>query len=93
MIARFTSRYERAQSKEGFSFRFFCDLCDSFVEIPEGIGTPDAQALDEAKAQARRYFNMCHKCGKWICDSHYNEDEMQCIVCAPPESSLPRQHE
>ena len=30
-----------------------------------------------------RHFNMCHACGKWVCDLHYNEETMNCVECAP----------
>lgn len=72
MTAIFTSRYELVQTKEGLSFRSFCDLCDIFVETPETAGISYGEALTEAKTQARRYFNMCHKRGKWVCDGRNN---------------------
>jgi uncharacterized OB-fold protein len=35
-----------------------------------------------AEKEARQYFNGCYKCGRWICDEHYDKNEMMCVDCA-----------
>ena len=83
MTAVFTRRYETHKTLRGFCFTFYCDLCDGSVTTPEYQTDAFEEALSLAQSEARRQFNMCHQCGRWICDEHYNEDEMQCIACAP----------
>jgi hypothetical protein len=79
----FTARYTMIGEDGGFRFRFYCQLCE------EGhlTGLISAGSFDEAFqiacSQAKRHFNGCHRCGKWVCDAHYNEDEMMCSNCAP----------
>lgn len=82
-MAVFTQRFKTVKTENGFRFVFFCDLCDHAEETEEIISESYEEALREAQVSAKRYFNMCHNCGKWICDEHYNEDDMQCIECSP----------
>ena len=89
MTAVFTRRYETHKTLRGFCFTFYCDLCDGSVTTPEYQTDAFEEALSLAQSEARRQFNMCHQCGRWICDEHYNEDEMQCIACAPRRNGGP----
>ena len=89
MTAVFTRRYETHKTLRGFCFTFYCDLCDGSVTTPEYQTDAFEEALSLAQSEARRQFNMCHQCGRWICDEHYNEDEMQCIACAPRRERRP----
>ena len=86
MTETFTKRFRTIKTPEGFKFQFFCDLCDQCVETPEIKNESYEIALNEAQEYARKFFNMCHECGKWICDEHYNEDEMKCVDCSPKEN-------
>lgn len=89
MTAVFTKRYETHKTSRGFQFTFYCDLCDSCVTTGEYVTDSFEKALYQAQADARRYFNMCHACGRWTCDEHYNEDLMQCIECSPRKERRP----
>jgi hypothetical protein len=64
-------------------------MCDySYTTGWIAAGSDDeAQLL--AEKEARHYFNGCHKCGRWICDDHYDMNEMMCVDCA----QLPRMKE
>lgn len=36
--------------------------------------------------EGREHFNLCHKCGKWVCDAMYNADVLHCADCTPWEN-------
>lgn len=86
MKSVFAGRFKTMKTKDGFRFRFYCDLCSFCVETQEIKNKSYEASLAQAQEEARKYFNMCHTCGKWICDEHYNEDEMNCIICSPKEN-------
>ncbi|MEA5012433.1 MAG: hypothetical protein VB100_12035 [Angelakisella sp.] len=67
----------------GYCFSFICALCDDGYTTGRVIADSVSEALAIARQEARPYFNRCHKCGRWICDRHYNIDEMMCAECAP----------
>ncbi len=62
-------------------FSFLCDLCDrSYTTRP--LSSRDlAEAQRLARGEARRYFNRCHRCQRWVCDTHYQADYMLCTLC------------
>ncbi len=64
-------------------FTFLCCLCDIGYTTGWIIASSAGEAKKIAEQEARPYFNRCHKCGRWVCDNHYNEDVMMCTVCAP----------
>ena len=67
----------------GYRFRYFCALCNWHYETVQISAVSEKEARIIAEQEARRHFNGCHKCGRWICEQHYNVDEMMCIKCAP----------
>jgi hypothetical protein len=75
--------YTVTNENGAYQFHFHCACCG------EGhtTGNIRADSLEAAVAlawkEAREDFNGCHKCGKWICDNHYNMDEFMCTDCAP----------
>lgn len=72
-----------SQEGELYCFTFFCELCGTGYTV-KTIGAADVNTANTIAAkEAMRYFNRCHKCGKWVCDAHYNEDVMLCTDCAP----------
>ena len=79
----FTASYTMSREPCGYRFLFRCADCASGY----GTGLITAESVEDAYGfavnEARRCFNACHKCGEWVCDAHYNEDEMQCLKCAP----------
>ena len=79
----FNARYTMSAENGGYRFRFYCAFCDGGYTT--GLIHADCleTALSLAKQEAKHYFNGCHKCGKWICDRHYNIDEMTCTECMP----------
>ncbi|MDR3085806.1 MAG: hypothetical protein LBU47_05770 [Christensenellaceae bacterium] len=76
-------KYALVGVESGYRFRFFCALCGANRTSGWISAASEADARLFAEAEARRFFNGCHKCGRWICDEHYNADEMMCVECAP----------
>ncbi len=73
--------------EEGFyRFTFFCEMCDGGFTTGRISAPSVLEARRIAQLEARPYFNCCHKCGKWICDEHYNENVFMCTACAPRNS-------
>lgn len=83
MNSIFTSRFETVKFGNGFKFRFYCDMCNFYFETAEIQCTSYMEALNRGQNEAKQYFNKCHTCEKWVCDNHYNESEMNCIICSP----------
>ncbi len=68
----------------GDRYTFFCGLSGKAVYTTAPIRERDPQrAAAAARGQARPHFNRCSQCGKWVCDTAYNIDEMKCVACAP----------
>jgi len=85
MEKAFTQIYKTHRTIDGFSFTFYCDLCQSSYQTEEIKTDSFVTAFQKGQEVARLYFNRCCKCGKWVCDEHYNEDVMECIECSTPE--------
>ena len=78
----FTTRYNTVRTQQGFRFVFYCDLCYTKYETEEYRLDSFREAFELAQEEAQYHFNMCHKCGKWICDEHYNQNVMECVECS-----------
>ncbi len=79
----FTSKSVMIQDHGTYRFTFFCDLCDFGYTTAPVSAQNTRKAMAQAQQEARRHFNRCQKCHRWVCDTHYNEDEMMCTECAP----------
>lgn len=40
-------------------------------------------AFERAQNEAKRRFQRCHKCHRWVCEQDWNEQEGLCVDCAP----------
>ena len=89
MNTDFTPKSIMVQEAEFFRFVFFCSRCDDAYTTGRIIAGNAAEARKIAEKEARPYFNLCHRCGQWVCDGHYNEDVMQCMKCAPRSRTHP----
>ncbi len=58
-------------------------LSDRFEGMSPEWQKEHENAFDRAKNEAQRFFNRCHGCRKWVCESCFNEDEGLCTECAP----------
>ena len=82
-IPEFTAKYIMLSEDGYFRFKFFCGLCENAHTTGLISAASGYEAFKLAANEARKYFNRCRKCCKWVCDRHYNEDEMACDCCAP----------
>ena len=71
--------------REGGScrFTFFCGICEHRYTTPPLQAENAGEARLKAEADARLHFNWCPKCGRWVCDEHFNEGRTMCTDCAP----------
>lgn len=79
----FTAKYIMSCKDGCFRFEFTCLLCESNYTTGLISAASVEEAFRLAADEARKHFNRCQKCGEWVCDQHYNEDDMMCIACAP----------
>ena len=90
MSPEMTLKSVMEQDETFYRFTFFCELCDHSHTTGRIRAESVAEARGIAAREARLLFNRCHACGRWVCDAHYNEDIMQCVICVPkrllPES-------
>ena len=83
MKTEFTARNGMHREGDTYSFSFYCDYCRAGYTTSPINTKNEYEAFTLARKMAKPYFNLCHKCGKWVCDTHSNEGLMQCIECAP----------
>jgi hypothetical protein len=83
--ADFTAKSTMAEENGRYRFTFLCALCGEGRSTQPIAADTAQEALEAARREARVYFNRCHRCGRWVCDDHYNEDVMLCTGCAPRE--------
>lgn len=80
------ARYKIINCAHGKRFQFFCDLSGMLMYTTGLIKAATAeQALSIAWQGAKKHFNLCHKCGKWVSDIMYNADTLKCVDCSPWE--------
>lgn len=88
MKSEFTARNKMHSEGNTYSFLFYCHYCGAGYTTSPITTKNEYEAFTLAKRRAQPYFNLCHKCRKWVCDAHYNENFMQCIECAPKSEQI-----
>ena len=75
------------KEEKGTRYRFFCQASGMVMVTTKCYpGTNPEQELETAwNNEGRSHFNLCHKCGKWVCDAMYNADVLHCVDCTPWE--------
>ncbi len=81
--AKFTPKCRIDHLAEGYRFTFTCERCEHSYTTPALLAESLRQTLALAERDARFHFNRCQRCGRWVCDAHYNENWMMCTDCAP----------
>lgn len=68
--------------------QFFCDASGMLLCTVGHIRTVNEEdALHIAwESKGKRYFNLCHKCGRWVSAVMYNADTLECVDCSPWEN-------
>ena len=79
--------YKIVSRPRGNVYQFFCDLSGAMcVETASYKDVDPEQGLMIAwEKEAKKHFNLCHKCGSWVADVMYNPDVYHCIRCSPIE--------
>ena len=82
-----TANYKRTAGSEGARYSFYCDLSGALICTTKEIqaDSPDEEVRIAWKEEGEKYFNKCHKCGKWVVDVMYNAEVLECVSCAPYE--------
>ena len=79
----FGARYTMTSEGGTYKFSFFCEICDEGYTTGSIAADSVEKALILAAKEARIHFNGCGRCGKWVCDHHYNMEKALCIECMP----------
>lgn len=84
-----TARYKIIADTGGNRYRFFCEVSGIAVCTTQPIrAETQAEELRIAwEGEGKKYFNRCHRCGRWVSDVMYNADVLECVDCAPWEDS------
>ena len=85
-----TATYKCTADSGGRRYSFYCDISHAIVCSTEPI---KMNSLDEElqmawKTTGEKHFNKCKKCGRWVIDSLYNPEKLECVVCSPWETDV-----
>ncbi len=79
----FTAKCRTVREDAGFRLTFFCEVCGSGYVTPLLVCDTPKEALRLGEQDARLHFNRCGGCLRWVCDEHFNENQMMCTDCVP----------
>lgn len=84
-VERATAPYKVIADTGGNCYRFYCESSGMAVYMTEPIraDTPQEELELAWNKEARRCFNRCAACKRWVSDVMFNVDEMKCVDCAP----------
>ena len=88
-LARHHKNYLHCLSyKKGIRYRFLCDLSGAMVyeSKPFKAKLSEQEILLIWENEAKKHYNMCKKCGKFVSDVMYNADVLNCVECSPWEN-------
>lgn len=82
-----TAAYKRIAGAGGNRYKFYCDLCGALLCTtgPYQADTPEEELQLAWETEGKQYFDVCHKCGKYVSDVMYNAEVWECVQCAPYE--------
>ena len=78
---KYETKYTLINLDGGYQIQYFCALCDYSYTTGWVLAQSRDEALRLTEKEARKHFNGCHECGRWVCDEHYNMDAMICVEC------------
>ena len=86
--AHTTAAYRIIRESNGTRYRFFCEVSGASVITTSVFTEPpsDELRMQVWNREARNHFNLCHQCGRWVCDVMYNADTLKCVECSPWEN-------
>ena len=88
-MSRKIANFRVLLDREGIRYQFFCALSGALVCTTRAF---HADASEEAlisawETEGKKHFNHCSKCGNWVIDAMYNVDVLECVDCAPYETT------
>lgn len=79
--------YKIINDSGGSRYSFFCDLSGAKIFTSEIINESNRdEELKKVWEIAKKEFNRCEKCGRFVCDAMYNADTLKCVDCSPWEN-------
>ena len=84
-ILNYNSRYTITGEGGGYQISFYCAMCDYHYTTGWISADSETKARRLTEKEAKKLFNGCRKCGRWVCDKHFNMGEMMCLDCASAE--------
>lgn len=83
-----TADYKIIATPDGNCYCFYCDLSGAIVctTKPFRRQTAEEELTAAWQTEGRAQFNQCQKCGKWVSDTMFNADVLECVACAPWEN-------
>lgn len=81
------ARYKIIAGTEGNRYQFFCDLSGALIYTSEPVflDTPEHELTFVWNSEGKKHFNLCNRCGRWVSDTVYNVETMECVACSPWE--------
>ncbi len=86
---RKTAPYKIVENtSSGRVFKFFCEASGAAVCTTKPIiaDTESTALLLAWQTEGKERLNLCHACGKWVCDTMFNADVFNCVDCSPWEN-------
>jgi len=85
-----TATYKCTVDSGGRRYSFYCDISHAIVCSTEPIRRQTVEEeLEYAwKTTGEKHFNKCKKCGRWVIDSLYNPEKLECVICSPWETDV-----
>lgn len=82
-----TAAYKIVPDLRGNRYQFYCDVSGALMCTTRLYKSddPEKERILAWEAEGKQYFNLCHKCGKWVMDAVYNPEVFECTDCAPFE--------
>ena len=82
-----TARYRIIAGTEGNRYQFFCDLSGALMCTSEPVlmDTPEHELMFAWNSEGKKHFNLCSRCGRWVADTVFNVETLECVECSPWE--------
>lgn len=77
--------YKITATEIGNKYNFYCELSGGLICTTHPYAESNSVfELEKAwQEEGKVNFNLCRKCGKWVCNAMYNADVFMCVECAP----------
>lgn len=82
-----TAAYSTIAEDGGNRYQFYCGVSGACVCTKQAYHAdmPEEELMAAWENEGKVWFNLCHKCGKWVIAAVYNPEVFECTDCAPFE--------